>query len=494
MFNIFTFDNKYLAIPVIACIGCAACKKMVEVDPPIANLTTLTAFADDNTAIAVMTGHFSSLSNTSSAFTSFTGISRFAGISSDELVLWSGVSNTDQVAYYTNALYSNANGSSGDECWPFADIYLCNTVIEGVSASSSLSSPIKKQLLGEAKFMRALYFFYLTNLYGDIPLPLTTDFTINRLLPRLPKDVVYKQIVADLQDAQSLLSVDFLDGGLNKYVQTVEPERVRPTKWAAISLLSRVYLYTGDYKNAEMAASSVIDNTSLFSLDALNDVFKKNSKEAIWQLQPVSTGRNTGDGAFFILRTTGPTSSTPVYLSDALLNSFELGDSRKMVGNWINSVVASGKTYYYPYKYKLGTGSTPGSEYLMMLRLGEQYLVRAEARAMQDNISGAIADVNILRTRARAAPTVDIPDPLPDLMPPLTKGELLAAILHERQVELFTEWGHRWFDLKRTGKVDEVMKISTFLKGGTWETTDQLYPIPYFDILRNPNLVQNPGY
>lgn len=275
---------------------------------------------------------------------------------------------------------------------------------------------------------------------------------------------------------------------------TVKAERVRPTKWAAAALLARVYLYTGKYDKAESIASSIINNTSLFGLDALNDVFKKNSREAIWQLQPVTAGMNTSDGLFFILSDGGPTEYNPVYISDLLLNSFEAGDNRKVLGNWINSVTASGTTYFYPYKYKLGFGTEPGTEYLMMLRLGEQYLIRAEARALQNNIPGAAADVNMIRTRARAAATVDVPDPLPNLSATLTKEELLAAILHERQVELFTEWGHRWFDLKRTGKVDEVMSVVTPLKGGTWETTDQLYPIPSFDILRNPNLVQNPGY
>lgn len=486
--------NKNIWIPLFAgCIYWVSCKKLVDVDPPVANLTTQTAFGDDNSAIAVMTGHFSALSN-ATFFTSFTGISQFTGLSSDELTLWSGSSDVDQQSYYTNALFSNAAESSGDECWPYPEVYACNTIIEGVSAANTLSTPVKSQLLGEAKFMRALYFFYLVNLYGDIPLPLTTDFEVNRSLSRRSKKDVYEQIIADLLDAQSLLSADFLDGGLNKYLPTKEMQRVRPTRWAAIALLARVYLYTGKYDKAESIASSIIDNTSLFGLDALNDVFKKNSREAIWQLQPVAAGMNTSDGAVFVLSEAGPTEYTPVYLSELLLNSFEAGDNRSALGNWINSVTALGTTYFYPYKYKLGLGSEPGTEYLMMLRLGEQYLIRAEARAQQNNIPGAVVDVNRIRTRARATATVDVPDPLPDLSASLTKEQLLAAILHERQVELFTEWGHRWFDLKRTGNVDAVMSVVSPLKGGTWVTTDQLYPIPHFDILRNPNLVQNPGY
>jgi hypothetical protein len=67
-------------------------------------------------------------------------------------------------------------------------------------------------------------------------------------------------------------------------------------------------------------------------------------------------------------------------------------------------------------------------------------------------------------------------------------------IAHERQVELFTEWGHRWFDLKRTGAIDTVMKNVAIQKGTTWNKNFQLFPIPQTEILANPNLVQNPGY
>jgi hypothetical protein len=72
----------------------------------------------------------------------------------------------------------------------------------------------------------------------------------------------------------------------------------------------------------------------------------------------------------------------------------------------------------------------------------------------------------------------------------------LNAILTERQHELFTEWGHRWLDIKRLGKADEIMSGIAPLKGGTWQSYKQLFPIPVQDIQRNPSLKghQNPGY
>jgi hypothetical protein len=119
----------------------------------------------------------------------------------------------------------------------------------------------------------------------------------------------------------------------------------------------------------------------------------------------------------------------------------------------------------------------------MMLRLAEQYLIRAEARGQQNNISGAQADLNVIRNRAGLPNTTAA-----------TQSDLLSAILHERQVELFTELGQRLLDLKRTNNVDNVMRVVTPLKGGTWNSNWQLYPVPVSDIQKNPALVQNSGY
>jgi hypothetical protein len=140
-------------------------------------------------------------------------------------------------------------------------------------------------------------------------------------------------------------------------------------------------------------------------------------------------------------------------------------------------------TYYFPFKYKLNKPEDPQSEYLMVLRLAEQYLIRAEARAQQGDLTGARSDLNVIRHRAGLNGTNTS-----------TKETLLTAILKERQVELFTEWGHRWLDLKRTGKVNAVMTMVTPQKGGVWENFKQWYPIPRQDLRLNPNLTQNEGY
>jgi hypothetical protein len=237
----------------------------------------------------------------------------------------------------------------------------------------------------------------------------------------------------------------------------------------------------GKWAEAESEATLIINNTAQYETTALTDVFLKNSKETIWQLQPVNAGWNTEDARHFILTTAPNDALNPVYMSSLLSNAFEMDDQRK--NEWTGSFTADAVTYVYPYKYKSASNGDPVTEYLTVLRLGEQYLIRAESRSEQGNIDGAADDVNVIRRRAGLVNTTAT-----------DKESILAAVLRERRVELFTEWGHRWIDLKRTGQVDSVMTGITPAKGGSWETTDQLYPLPATDIQLNPNLVQNAGY
>src|SRR5438045_9576129 len=111
-------------------------------------------------------------------------------------------------------------------------------------------------------------------------------------------------MINERKESQSLLSNAYLKGD----VTGPTTERVRPSKWAATALLARAYLYTGDYANAEIQASSIISNSPMFSLSALNDVFLQNSNETIWSLQPTFTGvnSNTGEGRQFVFQPSWP--------------------------------------------------------------------------------------------------------------------------------------------------------------------------------------------
>ncbi|HEY4287992.1 MAG TPA: RagB/SusD family nutrient uptake outer membrane protein [Puia sp.] len=481
------FKNLIIVVPLFAIsILVGSCRKLVEVSTPATSITGTSAYNSDATSIAVLTGLYEKIStgSTNSAG-KIPSLTLYTGLSSDELTLWSGSTNVKAIAYYKNALTAGSTGY-GSEFWigVYPYIFSCNAAIEGLTGSNSLTPVVKQQLLGEAMFMRAFYYFYLINLYGNIPLPLGSDYKINATLAPVSVSLAYKQVIADLQKAESLLSTVYLDATL----QNSSAERVRPTKWAAAALLARVYLYNQNWAAAESQADSVIGNTNLFQLSSLKSTFLKASlgnNEAIWQLQPVNTNWNTEDAKVFIMSSTGPGKSLNfgAYLSNNLLNSFEAGDQRRFNRNWIDSIKSGGAIYYFPYKYKINTSGAPVNEYLMMLRLGELYLVRAEARAQQGNTMGAASDLNSIRNRAGLGNTSES-----------TQEGLIANILHEKQVELFAELGQRWLELKRTGSVNTIMAIVTSQKGGTWQNYQQLYPVWVPDIQADPNLKQNTGY
>lgn len=466
-----------------------SCKKFIDITPPINSTNAAVVYEDAQRAAAVLTGIYTNMSRSDFSGGGFISTSLFLGLSADELTLFD-LNYSDMVSYYRNQL-SNLNSSSVDFWWTiYPIIYIANDAIEGLIRSTKLKVDAKQQLIGEAKFIRAFCYFYLVNLYGDVPLALSKDYKVNALLYRSPKKDVYEQIINDLKDAQSLLSDKYIKADAVTPYSSGAEERVRPSKWAATALLARTYLYVEDWINAEAQASTLLSNSTLFGLEMLNDVFMKNSKEAIWQLQPVGTetSSNTPEGRLFIIPFSGPDSNFPVYLSSDIVKAFQKNDQRAVLGNWVGRVIYKASqiqddTVYFPYKYKIGATNTSTQEYSMVLRLGEQFLIRAEARAQQNNISGAQADLNVIRTRAGLGSTSAN-----------DKTSLLAAVQQERRLELFTEWGHRWFDLKRTNTIDDIMTPICLQKGGAWNSNWSLYPIILSELEKNPNLKQNQGY
>jgi hypothetical protein len=341
-------------------------------------------------------------------------------------------------------------------------LYYCNICKEGLQRSTGVAAEVKKRLLGEVQFVRALCYYYLVNLYGGVPLVLGTNAEVNALLPRSSTGQVYLQIIADLEAAR-----DALAGSQNNS---------RPTHYAAQALLARVYLHLQNWSKVEEMASAVI-NSGQFALHSdLNAVFKENSKEIIFQWEPVQDKMNSGEGFIFIPLG----SSKPNYtLTADLLAAFETGDLRK--NNWVKSVPISTPTYHYPNKYKIALLSGAFEECNVVLRLAEQYLVRAEALAHQNKIAEAVNDINRIRMRAGLAAKETT----------ISSEQCFQAIEQERRIELFAEWGHRWFDLKRTNRANTVLSAA---KGSRWQTNDQLYPIPFSELETDPNLEQNDGY
>ncbi|MDN5284258.1 MAG: RagB/SusD domain protein [Mucilaginibacter sp.] len=444
-----------------------SCRKFVDVGAPSDQLVTATAFATDNTLKATLAGMYITLA-VSNSYDLQMNLSFATGNSADETLFF--ISTIDYDPFLNNNLAADHYLVSNFWSELYTSIYQANAIIAGVENSTgNLSTAMKTEAVGEAKFVRAFCYFYLVNLYGDVPIALTTDAATNNALFRSPKAKVYQQIIADLTDAKNSIVADY------SYASS---ERTRPNKYAAIALLARTYLYMGDWANAQTNAALVINYTSLYSLlptSGLGGIFLKNNKEAIWQVTGTAFPDFTQEGQNYYQGT----SNIPNYqLSNNLLKAFEPGDLRYT--NWVGVTTYSGVTYYYPYKYKQHAANTSATaEYCTYLRLAEQYLVRAEAMAEQNNLSGAIADINMIRNRAGLSNTTAT-----------SQADILLAIEQERKIELFSEYGHRWNDLRRTGRANAVLGAE---KTG-WTANAALYPIPKYDRDNNHNLTQNPGY
>lgn len=449
----------YSTLLLALVLGNTGCKKYVDIDPPKDQLINSLVFTDDKTATSAVTGIYSGMNEYNYYFANVLG-NFMPAMSADDFSYASAFANFDQ--FKNNAVLPGNQYVGTLWSQPYQFIYQANACLEGIAGSGTLSAGVKAQLTGEAKFVRAFCYFYLVNYFGDVPLITTTDYKVNNVMPRTPQAQVYAAIVADLKEASQLMS-DTYQGG----------ERIRPNKSAALALLARTYLYTQQWSDAEQTASTVIAN-SQYSLPAdLSQVFLKNSNEAIWQLQPVNPGRNTWEGSLLV------TTATPFYrFYPSMVNAFEAGDKRKT--NWTATyTAASGAQYVYPAKYKVRL-NTVVTEYSMVMRLAEQYLVRAEARAQQNKLADALDDVKTIRARAGLAA----------LPANLDQASLLLAIEQERKVELFSEWGHRWLDLKRTGRATAVLSPIK----PAWKETAVLYPIPTTAMKTNASLVQNKGY
>lgn len=469
------YISRYIPV-IIAITVFSACKRslIVEIDKSI--VTADQAFSSNATATSAVTGMYSLMAQYSSYAGGAQGIGFLCALASDEMDFFTPPGEIPMAGYYqffTNDIIPN-NAILGD-VWGsvYKTIYQANAILKELENNTKIGADVRQQLMGETHFMRAFCHFYLVNLFGDVPLVLTADYRVNEKASRTPSAQVYGQIVADLLTAKGELSEAYA-GPLNTI------DRVRPNKFTATALLARVYLYLHEWEKAEQQATEILDNVAMYDLESdLALAFLIETKEAIWQIYPVGpTETRTPEANVYIIRDEPEYAMMPQRMRDA----FEPGDVRRTA--WVNSYTQGSITWYFPYKYKQSYAvGEPRKEYSIIFRVAEQFLIRAEARAMQNKLTGtnsAASDINKIRNRASLGNTSAT-----------TQAQLLTAIEQERRVELFTEWGHRWFDLKR-------WKRSTAVLGpikSKWSDNDTLCPLPYTEMLKAPNLrPQNAGY
>ena len=380
----------------------------------------------------------------------------YSDLAADGLSHPTDATNSDCAEVDNNAMLAENSAVSGLWASAYDGINVANNVIVKVPAMTDMTDAEKNHALGELYFLRGLGHFNLVNYFGAIPIKTEPTVGVGNLdAGRDPVNEVYALIKSDLILAST-------------YLQASATTKTRASKFAALALLARVALYSGDYAMAREKADSVIKYGGYTLPDNYADVFASDgSAETIFEIDFSELDRNRIAEYNFPKTLNGRREVEP---DESLIVAYETGDERKAVSIAYDGVLA------YANKYN---DLSKGADNIIVLRLAEMYLIRAEAEAnlTGGNISSIRSDINAIRSRADLGPTgAD------------TREELLLAIEQERRLEFAFE-GHRWFDLVRTGRAIAVLPNVT-------RATQTLFPIPADEILTNnsPEMIQNPGY
>lgn len=451
------FFIKFAIALFIISIGCS---KLLEIDNPRGQLTTEVVFVDSISAVSAIGNIYFILGNGLN-----NGFNKHISLYSDEYFF----TRTGHATEYNEGRLTIEN-SLNFNIWTefYQAIYASNDIIENLENFQDLSENLKRQLTSEAKFIRAFCYYHLFVLYENVPLVLTSQVESNRNVAQADSITVFTQIIEDLTDAKN---------GLPEAYPT--NDRVRANKWASSALLSQVYQYQNRWDEAFRESNEILESGVYSLTSEVRNVFLASSNETILQIW-----RTNGFISDAITLIPSSSSSLPEFIiTESLLSAYESNDLRKV--SWLgeNKVTTDEEThsYYYPHKYKNRSASNNTPEFLVVFRLSEQYLIRAEARARLNDLEGATRDLNIIRNRVGLSAYPDFQN----------KEECLDAVFQERRVELFGEWGKRFIDLKRFGTIDvELGKRKVLWEDGV----SKRMPIPYSETLYNTKLLQNEGY
>jgi len=250
------------------------------------------------------------------------------------------------------------------------------------------------------------------------------------------------------------------------------------TSGAAYALLTHLYMWQEDFEKASSYADTVLADASytLVSIEDWNKIFVNgNSRESIFEIGYDEDQTNM----MRVLYALG--SDSDYFPSEAFMNSFEDGDLRKDLTYDVTKSFPRMVWKFFGKDFN-DEDPSPSTHNIVMLRLADIVLLKAEALNQLGDKRGALDLLNRIRSRA-ALPDLDENAAL------TLYGDIESAILHERLIELSYE-GYRWFDLVRTGKAISTMKP----KNGLADEDNLVWPISGDAINRNPNLVQNEFY
>ncbi|MGA0555597.1 RagB/SusD family nutrient uptake outer membrane protein [Larkinella sp. VNQ87] len=343
--------------------------------------------------------------------------------------------------------------------------------------TAGIADNLKTQYKGEAQFLRALLYFNLVRLYGDVPL-VTTEITTAdgaSTLTRTPAEDVYKLIISDLQSAEQALPVSYSSTDVG-----------RAPQGAAKALLGKVYLTRKEWDKAATKLKEVISSGKFQLLPKYADVFSfatPTNAEILFNVQYKSgnTGQGSGFGPVQASEGARITGGSMRYVTADMEAAYEPGDLRKAFSMKSSYIDANGQPINQRYvsKYvQFGALANDSDIDFPVIRYADVLLMYAEALNEVGFNPEAVSSLNQVRQRAGLPATTAT-----------NQSAFRLAIEQERRVELAFE-NHRWFDLVRTGRYVTVMNA----KGLKVQDFHTLYLIPQREIDLNKNLTQNTGY
>ncbi len=464
----------------------SGCEKSLEFEVKD-RLTLENFFQTEADALASINAVYDALGDVDLYNSSFWLIQDIASDDCDALSTWNDP-NAQQFDRYT----LQANNNYTTHIWraSYQLISRANLSIDRIPPIE-MDATLKNRVLGEAKFLRALSYFNLVRLFGDVPLVLHPESDIDKYrVPRTGMEVVYDQIISDLEEAIPVLPPTYSG-----------PNKGRATRGAAMGLLAKVHLTRQEWSQAAALAFQVMDLRIYGLWDDFTDNFKevtKNGKESVFAVQFYSEVQTentriviSGLPSIYAF----PAGVGIILPTDDLLGSFESGDYR-YEATFFEEYFYFGNNKFEPHIWKhwdqvayppAKTGQS-GANFPVM-RYSEVLLIYAEAlnEENQGPTQEAYDAVNSVRRRARNGVDTVLPD-----LAGLSYQEFQLAVLKEKRCETVNE-GQRWFDLVRTGNLEEFVKRAKGQKANP-QPFNYVFPIPQREIDLNDQLVQNDQY
>lgn len=473
------FNHISLSLLIFLALGCT---DILDKDP-IAIFDAGSYFQTEDDAVQAINAAYKSLpfSNSNDNF-----YWAFSAITSDEAIAAGDGSRPGLTELDTHNYTPRTQEFNTFWKLQYNGITQCNVVLDHIE-SIEIPAAKKDRIKGEALFLRAYYYFLLTQVYGDVTFMTTVLAPDELKIPKTNKATIYEKIALDCETAASYLPV--------VYPAT---ETGRVTKGAALGLAAKIALYQKKYQEVVRLVAE-IRSLNVYALVAdYEDNFRKNTQnnsESVWEIQHNNFEADLGNFLNQWLASRKITGYGFGEITQKYVDLFEKGDPRLKFTVAMNNDPYFGvvfknsfsSTKYGPRKYLQAdaevTQKGDGDINYTFIRYAEVLLWEAEALNELGSTPEAAIPLEIVRARARAQSLV------PEVLPMIITTDQITmrkAIQHERAVELGYE-GHRFFDLVRWGIASEVLQ--DFIIG-----KHEVFPIPQTEIDLNPQLLQNQGY